>query len=366
MSTLPIVNDFPTAAPGSLGAVQLNGPRALLELYSESDRLSAQLLVYGISSKWLPVGDLLTVDGTGGDTVQARLKRSTRRIFDVEQTAYYLLWRTTAAGSASAQVADLGTGGGGGLLIQPIAAGNITLLAGQLVGFSVSGDTVNGVGAPITVELGAADVRNAWTVLITIAAVTTDSGAETHHAGAAGLFSVVSDGLGVVALQLATPVGDDEVNTLAGDGKAVPSVSIVNNKVVLTFTLGGDLGIRSYLSLGGNFDTVLQASPAGPGGNAITIATVADSGTKAGSLTKSGNAITLHYKDGVSTVADMEALFATPVSVTYGTVSVKTAGTGSTILAAPGDTHSATAMAFGDAPKPTSFNVSGIVTAARP
>lgn len=111
---------------------------------------------------------------------------------------------------------------------------------------------------------------------------------------------------------------------------------------------GGD-AVKATLNLQGagkstNIDIIVAAKVAGTGGNAITITTVADAGAQAGTISEVGNAITIHYKDAVSTVADIRALLATSTLV-----DLVTNGTGATVLHAPGDTFGPTNLAGGQA-----------------
>lgn len=363
--------DRPTVqTPSDLGAVLLNGPQALLEINS-LDRCKYVLLVYGTAGGWYPVIDPATkapiqiqLNGSDGDPKVAQVAGALRILFDVEQPGYYVLWRTSESGSATAKLTDVGTSNGN-FLVQPIEGGTITLLSGKLTGFSVGATITDGVPQTTTVDLGPANVKTAWTVLLTLAANTTDDG-ETLIAQSAALVGVVSDGAGGVDVTLGSNVGGSGYSTFGNDVKAIPTVAVVNGRVILTLTLTGDTGVKANLQYGGNLDSIFEVSPSGTGGNAVTLATVANAGAKAGSVTVVGNAVTVHYKDGETTVADVEALFTGQgVAVTWGRVKVKTAGTGAQVLAAPGDTHAATAFIRGANAKPTISNVSGIVTSSR-
>lgn len=135
------------------------------------------------------------------------------------------------------------------------------------------------------------------------------------------------------------PGAAGEVLTSAGAGASLVWSSPLGTIGKKTLTIAG--GVRAKLQpsvdLGTTgIDTVLQNSVTGTGGNSITLTTVADGVAKAGSIAVVGNAITVHYQDGVTQVSDFEALF--PAVCTDGTVSVKTTGTAITVLAAPGDT----------------------------
>ena len=122
---------------------------------------------------------------------------------------------------------------------------------------------------------------------------------------------------------------------------ATPSFGVVGSAVTFTTATSGAVA-ASYAGFGGNLAGLTFASAtAGAGGNSITVAFVED-GTDAVSVI--GNAITVHYDDGVTTVANVKAHF--PVSTTFGSVTA-TGGTNGNVLAAPGDTHGATPLAGG-------------------
>lgn len=98
-----------------------------------------------------------------------------------------------------------------------------------------------------------------------------------------------------------------------------------------------------------NIDTVIRATSGGTGGNAITIASVGDS-LDGLTLAVSGNAITIHFEDGVSTVADFEAAVAAlTTSTATGLIAVDAAGSSGNVLSAPGDEFAATHLAGGAA-----------------
>lgn len=96
-----------------------------------------------------------------------------------------------------------------------------------------------------------------------------------------------------------------------------------------------------------DLDTVVRAKTAGAAGNSITVAAVGDSAPAAGvTISEAGNAVTIHFESGVSTVANVETAIGTSSTL----IEVKTAGTGATVLTAggpPGDAFSATALAGG-------------------
>ncbi len=145
----------------------------------------------------------------------------------------------------------------------------------------------------------------------------------------------------------------DTIATFAASGatyevevKTVPAslaFSNVAGAVKLTAETTGGVA-ASYASFGFRLAGVTFAvGTVGTGGNAITIAFVAD-GTGAGSKSIVGNAITIHYESGVTTVTQIKALF--PAACTFGTVTA-TGGTGANVMAATDDTHGATNLANG-------------------
>ncbi len=92
-------------------------------------------------------------------------------------------------------------------------------------------------------------------------------------------------------------------------------------------------------------DTIVRAKVGGVAGNSITVAAVADSGAAENvTIEEVGNAVTIHFEDGVSTVADVEAAIAADSAL----IEVKTAGTGATVLAGA-DAFTATPLASGAA-----------------
>jgi len=119
---------------------------------------------------------------------------------------------------------------------------------------------------------------------------------------------------------------------------------LVGGKLRFSIVRGGDT-VHAALDTATkttHSDTVVQAVAAGAGGNAITLAYVGDAGAKAGTITDVAGVVTVHFKDNTSTVADVEALLATATSV-----SVKTGGTGATVLHAVADEFVPTLLAGG-------------------
>jgi hypothetical protein len=111
------------------------------------------------------------------------------------------------------------------------------------------------------------------------------------------------------------------------------------------------LAVKASLSLGtlaaGHLDTVVRARAAGVGGNAVTVAATGDSAPAGGvTISESGSAVTIHFEDGVSTVADVEAAIAAHSTK----IEVATAGTGATVLADATDDFTATHLAGGATP----------------
>jgi hypothetical protein len=174
------------------------------------------------------------------------------------------------------------------------------------------------------------------------------------HTGVRATFSqgtVYSDLYGAARLAGATVDGDivwtKQSSAAVQVVQVIPTVPtsfgivVASPTVTITaLTTGGTAA--SYASftnalLGVTFAT----TTVGVGGNAITIATVSD-GTD--QVTVVGNAVTIHYTDGVTTVTNVKAHF--PVATTFGSVTA-TGGNGANILVAPTDTHGATNLAGG-------------------
>ena len=109
-----------------------------------------------------------------------------------------------------------------------------------------------------------------------------------------------------------------------------------------------DSGVKASLDLGtlaaGNLDTVVEATVPGPTGNAVTVAAVGDRIDGTVTIQEVGTAVTIHYDDDVSTVAQVEA----SITANSTLIDVRTAGTGATVLNAGTDDFAATALAGGD------------------
>lgn len=124
---------------------------------------------------------------------------------------------------------------------------------------------------------------------------------------------------------------------------ASPSFSNIGSAVTLTSATSGAVA-ASYAGFGAQLTGVtFTATVAGSGGNAITITFAAD-GTGAGTKSIVGNAITVHFEDMVTTVANVKALF--PATATFSSVTA-TGGTDGNVLTAVGDAHGATNLAGG-------------------
>lgn len=135
--------------------------------------------------------------------------------------------------------------------LDELSASSVTMLAGKLVGFTLRTTTVGGVGSPVYVDLGSASVKNSWTLNVSAAAVTTDSGPETHYAGDSAQLVVTTNGAGVAALTSASSFGTPVDSGFVGHGKMVPTVSVVGGKVRLTFTPDGDVALPTALCVSG-------------------------------------------------------------------------------------------------------------------
>lgn len=105
----------------------------------------------------------------------------------------------------------------------------------------------------------------------------------------------------------------------------------------------------------GDLDTIIEAATAGADGNDITITVVGDSGAAEGvTIDEVGNAVTIHFEDGVSTVGDVETAIAGATLI-----AVRTAGTGATVLDAATDECTDESLAGGVDAEGVYFEVSG-------
>lgn len=144
---------------------------------------------------------------------------------------------------------------------------------------------------------------------------------------------------GAVAFE-GTCFPDASINAVAGASPWVPESAA--SPIAIAGSAKASLALDPVT---GDIDTVIEATTEGAGGNAITIAFVAD-GAGAGSFTRSGTALTFHYDDGVTTVTDFEAAIAA-LTGDDDIIGVKTAGTGAHTFDDPADTLAATALAGG-------------------
>lgn len=98
-----------------------------------------------------------------------------------------------------------------------------------------------------------------------------------------------------------------------------------------------------------NIDTVIRARVAGASGDEIVVSLIGDASSSAGELEESDTEVALHFQDGGTTVAQLEALIATSTLI-----EVQTAGTPSNVLDAIADAVSAVALAGGTDGTPAS------------
>ncbi len=98
-----------------------------------------------------------------------------------------------------------------------------------------------------------------------------------------------------------------------------------------------------------SLDTVIRATSGGVAGDDITIALTA--GAPAGvTISKVALAFTIHYRTGVSTVADVEAAIAAlSTAAAPALIAVDVPGTGATVLTSPGASFTAAHLAGGAA-----------------
>ncbi len=107
---------------------------------------------------------------------------------------------------------------------------------------------------------------------------------------------------------------------------------------------GAVKAFKGALSTG--YDAVLEATTAGVAGNLITVALTGDA-TPTVRISRVGNAITIAYNSGTSTVGDVNAAVAA-LAGADDIIGIKTAGTTGTVLTAPGDNCTATALTGGN------------------
>lgn len=139
-------------------------------------------------------------------------------------------------------------------------------------------------------------------------------------------------------------------HTLTTDvGDASPRIDIVEMKLEredagAETRVYSQESVRSSLDLDPltlNVDTIIRARVGGVGGDNISIELTPD-GTGAGNLTYNGNAVTYHFEDSITTVADFETAIAASTLI-----EVMAAGTPANIFANPNDVLAATPLAGG-------------------
>lgn len=151
---------------------------------------------------------------------------------------------------------------------------------------------------------------------------------------AAFRFAFSSLDLDTVSADLDTII---EATTRGVSGDSITVAGVGDNDAEATAEL--DLGGEGS----GALDTIVEAAAPGAEGNTITIELVGDSAGAGGvTIDEVGDAVTIHFEDGVSTVGDVETAIGTATLI-----AVKTAGTGATILAAATDELPATPLAGG-------------------
>ena len=84
-------------------------------------------------------------------------------------------------------------------------------------------------------------------------------------------------------------------------------------------------------------NSILRCAHHGSDGNLISLKLVSGTVAQAGTVSVTGNAITVTFLTGVTTITDFEALFSSGVACTAGLVTVSTGGTGATLLTAAND-----------------------------
>ena len=144
-----------------------------------------------------------------------------------------------------------------------------------------------------------------------------------------------------------TFTGTENVTIAAGDGSH-PRVDLIEMNLALatvnpTSRIVATLPVQASLNLGAltaHENSVIQAIVAGKSGNNISIALVAGASL---AYSESGNAITITYVSGTTTVSAVESIIASDSTL----ISILTAGTGANVLVSPGDSLSSTPLANG-------------------
>lgn len=104
------------------------------------------------------------------------------------------------------------------------------------------------------------------------------------------------------------------------------------------------VSVKASLTPTGGFDTVIEATNAGPAGNSITVA-LTGSAVAGVLITVTGTAVVIRYEIGVSTITNVETAIAA-LAGADDIIAVKTAGSGATVLGA-GQAFTATALSGG-------------------
>jgi len=144
--------------------------------------------------------------------------------------------------------------------------------------------------------------------------------------------------------------GTLEVSIANGDA-AHPRVDLIQMKLEMVVDdlqarITENLPVTAFLNLGAHtthVNTIVQAKVAGRSGNNVSIAFVKRTSGAGVTYSENGNAVSIQYEDGVSTVALVEAAITANATV----IEIQSAGTPGNVLANPGDTLAATHLAGG-------------------
>jgi hypothetical protein len=124
-------------------------------------------------------------------------------------------------------------------------------------------------------------------------------------------------------------------------GTGATLLVVVVDAFALTNLAGGLAAVKSELNLGtladGQLDTVVRAKTGGTAGDAITVALVGDA-VAGVTISEVGNAVTIHFHDHVSTVANVE----TAITASSALIEIKTPGTAAKVLDVEGESFAAT------------------------
>lgn len=144
--------------------------------------------------------------------------------------------------------------------------------------------------------------------------------------------------------------GTLEVSIANGD-VSHPRIDLIQMKLELITSdvqtrITENLPVVAFLALAGHtthVNTIVQAKVAGRSGNNVTIAFVKRTSGSGVTYSENGNAVSIQYEDGVSTVALVEAAIVANATV----IEIQSAGTPGNVLTNPGDTLAATHLAGG-------------------